>query len=460
MDLSRQTPPNSTATSAEDTLRPLLEEHERAGLRRVRSVLTTPQGVEVKIDGRRYLSFCSNNYLGLANDPRVVAAFQRGAGRYGVGSGAASVVAGHYRAHHALEEELAAFTGRERALIFSTGYMANLGIVSALAGRGDAVFEDRLNHASLLDAATLSRAHLKRYAHTDPAALWAALAAGNGAKRRLVVTDGVFSMDGDVAPLPALAAIGREYGAWLVVDDAHGLGVLGKNGGGSLEHFGLGSDAVPILMGTLGKALGVFGAFVAGDHAVVEYLMQKARPFIFTTALPPAVAEAARASLAIVREEPWRREHLMGLVVRFRAGAEGLGLTLGGAATTGREPDRSPSEREPAPRKGPISNETAVRSPRTPGLYQSLSKHASTPRKGPISNETAVRSTPIQPVLVGDSHRAVAISAALRKKGFFVQAIRPPTVPKGSARLRITFSATHEPMQVDRLLDALSDVFS
>ncbi|VFM96054.1 MAG: 8-amino-7-oxononanoate synthase [Candidatus Kentron sp. G] len=392
--------PDNFPTSPASTLRPLLEEHERAGLRRVRSVLTTPQGVEVEVDGRRYLSFCSNNYLGLANDPRVVAAFQRGADRYGVGSGAASVVAGHYRAHHALEEELAAFTGRERALLFSTGYMANLGIVSALAGRGDAVFEDRLNHASLLDAATLSRARLKRYAHTDPAALRVALAAGNDAKRHLVVTDGVFSMDGDVAPLPDLAAIGREYGAWLVVDDAHGLGVLGKNGGGSLEHFGLGSGAVPILMGTLGKALGVFGAFVAGDHAVVEYLMQKARPFIFTTALPPAVAEAVRASLAIVGEEPWRREHLMGLVARFRAGAEGLGLTLW------------PS------------------------------------------------TTPIQPVLVGDSHRAVAISAVLRKKGFFVQAIRPPTVPKGGARLRITFSATHEPAQVDRLLDALSDVFS
>nr|VFJ89892.1 MAG: 8-amino-7-oxononanoate synthase [Candidatus Kentron sp. H]VFJ90915.1 MAG: 8-amino-7-oxononanoate synthase [Candidatus Kentron sp. H]VFJ97925.1 MAG: 8-amino-7-oxononanoate synthase [Candidatus Kentron sp. H] len=395
-----QNHPDNPAASLKDVLLPLLQENERAGLRRVRPILATPQDVTVEIDGQRYLSFCSNNYLGLASDPRVIAAFRQAADRYGVGSGAASVVAGHYRAHHALEEELAAFTGRERALLFSTGYMANLGIVSTLAGRGDEIYQDRLNHASLLDAAALSRARLRRYAHADPKALAEALSRGKGGGRRLIATDGVFSMDGDIAPLPELAAIAKQHDAWPVVDDAHGLGVLGENGGGTLEHFGLDANDVPLLMGTLGKALGTFGAFVAGEETVIEYLMQKARPFIFTTALPPAVAEAARESLAIVREESWRREHLRALVARFRAGAKSLGLTLEESAT------------------------------------------------------------PIQPVLVGEAKQAVAISTALRERGLFVQAIRPPTVPKDTARLRITFSATHEAGQVDRLLDGLSEVFS
>nr|VFK77954.1 MAG: 8-amino-7-oxononanoate synthase [Candidatus Kentron sp. SD] len=383
-----------------DTLRPLLAEHERAGLMRVRPVFETPQGVAVRIDGREYLSFCSNDYLGLANDPRVVDALKRGADRYGVGSGAASVIAGHYRSHHALEEELADFTGRERALLFSNGYMANLGIVTALLGRQDAVFEDRLNHASLIDAAILSRARLRRYAHGDAAALERALVNRSTRGRKLIVTDGIFSMDGDSAPLPELAALGQEHGAWFMVDDAHGIGVLGENGGGSLERFGLGVDAVPILMGTLGKALGTFGAFVAGDHAVVEYLMQKARPFTFTTALPPAIAEATRTSLEIAREEGWRRERLKELIARFRVGANRLGLPLWASES------------------------------------------------------------PIQPVLIGCTRRATAIGAALRKRDLFIQAIRPPTVPKGSARLRITFSALHRAAQVDRLLEALGEVFS
>nr|VFJ86961.1 MAG: 8-amino-7-oxononanoate synthase [Candidatus Kentron sp. LFY] len=393
---------DNASTSLESFILPLLAEHEQAGLMRARPVFETPQGVTVRIDGREYLSFCSNDYLGLANDPRVIEAFQRGTDRYGVGSGAASVVAGHYRSHHALEEELADFTGRERALLFSTGYMANLGIVAALLGRNDEVFEDRLNHASLLDAAIASRARLVRYAHADPAALQTALANSRGNNRdgrKLIVTDGVFSMDGDTAPLPDLAAAGQAHDAWLMVDDAHGIGVLGANGGGSLAHFGLGVDQVPILMGTLGKALGTFGAFVAGSHEVVEYLMQKARPFIYTTASPPALAEATRASLGIVRQEAWRREHLRELVTRFRAGANRLGLSL----------------------------------------WES--------------------ETPIQPVSIGDTQRAMAISATLRERGFFIQAIRPPTVPQNSARLRITFSALHETEQVDRLLDALSDVF-
>nr|VFK52445.1 MAG: 8-amino-7-oxononanoate synthase [Candidatus Kentron sp. TUN]VFK52970.1 MAG: 8-amino-7-oxononanoate synthase [Candidatus Kentron sp. TUN] len=390
--------PTNASASLEKFILPLLAEHQRAGLMRVRPVFETPQSVTVRMDGRDYLSFCSNDYLGLANDSRVIEALRRGAHEYGVGSGAASVVAGHYRSHHALEEELADFTGRERALLFSTGYMANLGIVSALLGRNDEVFEDRLNHASLLDAAISSRARLVRYAHADSMALRTALANG-GKGRKLILTDGVFSMDGDLAPLPDLAAAGEEHDAWLVVDDAHGFGVLGANGRGSLEHFGLGVGEIPILMGTLGKALGTFGAFVAGNHAVVEYLMQKARSFIYTTASPPALAEATRASLKIAREEGWRREHLVDLVTRFRAGANSLGLSL----------------------------------------WKSES--------------------PIQPVMIGDTHRATAISAALRERGLFVQAIRPPTVPKNTARLRITFSALHETAQVDRLLDALADVF-
>nr|VFJ50562.1 MAG: 8-amino-7-oxononanoate synthase [Candidatus Kentron sp. DK]VFJ54570.1 MAG: 8-amino-7-oxononanoate synthase [Candidatus Kentron sp. DK] len=419
----------NNTNSLEETIRSFLEENERAGLRRVRSVLASPQGVRIEIDGRPYLSFSSNDYLGLASDPRMAEAFKRGADRYGVGSGAASVVSGHYLAHHALEEELADFTGRERALLFSTGYMANLGIISALVGRNDQVYEDRLNHASLLDAAVLSRARLRRYAHGDPVALEESLATGGNGKRKLIATDGVFSMDGDVAPLPALMAAGKRHDAWLMVDDAHGLGVLGEHGGGALAHFGLGSGEVPVLMGTLGKALGTFGAFAAGDKDVVEYLMQRARPFLFTTALPPAVAEAARTGLAIAREESWRRKHLQDLVARFRAGAERIGLVL--------------STRDPA-----IAHRNAASAD---SCVDSIWHAASTEVEA---------ATPIQPVLVGEAKRAIAISRALRESGLFVQAIRPPTVPKGTARLRITFSASHEKEQVDRLLDALSEVFS
>ena len=235
------------------------------------------------------LAFCSNDYLGLANHPRVIAAFKRGVDTFGVGSGAAHLVTGHSTAHSALEEELADFTGRPRALLFSTGYMANLGVISALAGRGDQVFQDRLNHASLLDGALLSRARLRRYAHSDPQALFRMLERlrPEGGRARLIATDGVFSMDGDLAPLPALAAVAREVGAGLLVDDAHGLGVLGEEGRGCLAHFDLGSDSVPILMGTLGKAFGTSGAFVGGSAELIETLIQRARSYVYTTAPPP-----------------------------------------------------------------------------------------------------------------------------------------------------------------------------
>lgn len=371
-----------------------LDDIAQLGLYRSRRVIESPQGVNLKINGRNIVNFCSNDYLGLANHPEVVNAFKAGVDHYGVGSGSAHLICGHSAAHHALEEELAAFTGRDRALLFSTGYMANIGVISALLGRGDAVFEDRLNHASLLDGGLLSGARFKRYAHADAADLSANLekAAGN----KLIVTDGVFSMDGDFAPLKELAVAAKNHDAWLMVDDAHGLGVIGENGGGIVQHYGLSQDDVPVLMGTLGKGLGTFGAFVAGSEMLVETLIQKARTYVYTTALPAAVAEATSASLKIVIAENWRRDKLKQLSEQFRLGAEQLGLQV------------MPS------------------------------------------------SSAIQPILIGDSQRAVNISNALLNAGFLVSAIRPPTVPQGSARLRVTFSALHEAQQVDQLLDALA----
>jgi len=379
-----------------------LRERKAAGLYRTRRVVDGVQDVELTVDGRRCLAFCSNDYLGLAGHPDLVAALQAGARAYGVGSGAAHLVTGHSRAHHALEEELAAFVGRPRALLFSTGYMANLGVAGALLGRGDRLFEDRFNHASLLDAAACSGARLVRYRHGDAGDLDRRLAAA-GAGERLVATDGVFSMDGDLAPVAALAGAARAHGAWLMVDDAHGLGVLGPGGGGTLEAAGLGVDQVPVLMGTLGKALGTFGAFVAGSDALVDTLIQQARPYIYTTAPPPAVAEATRASLRLVQGEPWRRAHLQALVARLRGGIGQLDLQRRGL-------------------------------------------------------ELMASSTPIQPLVVGDPGRALGISQALLERGILVPAIRPPTVPVGTARLRITLSARHTEAQVDRLLDALDAV--
>lgn len=375
-----------------------LAAREAAGLYRRRRTIEGPQGPMLLCDGRELLSFCSNDYLGLANHPEILAALKRGADKYGVGSGAAHLVNGHSRAHHQLEEELAAFTGRPRALLFSTGYMANLGVVNALAGPGDAVFEDRLNHASLLDAGLLSRARLARFAHADTQALEKKLG-DSKAGDKLVLTDGVFSMDGDIAPLPELASTAKRHDAWLMVDDAHGMGVLGQTGGGSLEHFDLGLDEVPILMGTLGKGFGTFGAFVAGSEELIEYLINTARPYIYTTATPPAMAEATRASLRLVQEEGWRREKLWGLIKQFRAGASQLGLDLMDS------------------------------------------------------------SSPIQPLLVGDTQKALRLSEALLDRGILISAIRPPTVPEGTARLRITLSAAHSDEQVDQLLTALEAVY-
>lgn len=373
-------------------LEPALAERRRQQRYRQRRTVDSPSGPTVTVDGRSCRNFCSNDYLGLANHPDVVAALRDGAEQYGAGSGASHLVCGHQRPHHELEEALADFTGRERALLFSTGYMANLGAVSALVGRGDTVLEDRLNHASLLDAGLLSGARFRRYAHADAGDLANKLADGRG--RQLVVTDGVFSMDGDAAPLAELADTCEQQGAGLMVDDAHGLGVLGETGGGLVETTGLG-ERVPVLVGTLGKAFGTGGAFVAGDEALIETLIQFARTYIYTTALPPAVAAATLRSLELARTDNWRREHLQTLIKRFRTGAAERGYPLMSSAT------------------------------------------------------------PIQPLQVGDDETALHISERLREQGFLVTAIRPPTVPEGTARLRMTLSAAHEEADVDALLEAL-----
>ncbi len=372
-----------------------LAQRQAEDLYRRRPLLETPQGPDVVIDGQPMLAFCSNDYLGLANHPEVIAALRAGAARWGVGGGASHLVNGHCGPHHELELALAEFTGRPRALLFSTGYMANLGTVTALVGKGDSVLEDRLNHASLLDAGLLSGARFTRYLHNDAASLASRLDKAEG--NTLVVTDGVFSMDGDLADLPALCAEARRRNAWMMVDDAHGFGPLGATGGGIVEHFGLGMEDVPVLVGTLGKAFGTAGAFVAGSEELIETLIQFARPYIYTTSQPPAVACATLKSLELLRTESWRRDHLNTLIARFRAGAQAIGLRL-------------------------------MDSP-----------------------------TPIQPILIGGSRQAMALSAELRAHGILVGAIRPPTVPAGTARLRVTLSALHSEAQVDRLLVALAD---
>jgi len=370
---------------------------ERNGLRRRVRTFDATRGVRVRIAGRELLNFCSNDYLGLAQDARIIKALQNAANESGVGSAAAHLVCGHRREHVRLEEALCEWTGREAALLFSSGWLANLGVMQALLDRECVCVQDKLNHASLLDAARLANAALKRYPHNDVdgAARQLANAGGNPA---LLATDGVFSMDGDVAPLSELAALCKHEGAMLMVDDAHGLGVLGPHGSGSANEAGLSQEDVPVLMATLGKALGCMGAFVAGSHALIEGLTQFARTFVYTTAMPPALVVAACEAVRIAREENWRREKLRALIAGFRAGATQLGLPLMDSATA------------------------------------------------------------IQPIILGDAERAVTASRSLEAAGFLVTAIRPPAVPHGKARLRVTLSAAHDATDVDRLLDAMNSI--
>ena len=346
------------------------------------------------MDGRDYVAFCTNDYLGLAAHPQLIEAVREGAARYGVGAGASHLVLGHTDAHHALEEQLAEFAGLPRALLFSSGYLANLGIVTAMVGRDDAVFADRLNHASLNDAVLLSRATLRRYPHLDLDALERLLAASR-ARRRLIVTDAVFSMDGDIAPVPGLVSLAERYDAWLLLDDAHGFGVLGPAGQGTLAHFNVRSPRV-VLMATLGKAAGVFGAFVAGGAEPIEWLIQRARTYIYTTATPPMLSVALLKSLELIQRESWRRGRLQENIVLLR--------------------DRLQSRRW----------------------------------------LLAPSMTAIQPLVIGGNDEAVAVSERLAGDGLLVPAIRPPTVPQGTARLRISLSAAHEAVEIERLAGALN----
>ncbi|MBU1691181.1 MAG: 8-amino-7-oxononanoate synthase [Gammaproteobacteria bacterium] len=375
-----------------------LNDLEVAGLRRHRRVLESPQGARIVVEGREYLSFCSNDYLGLASHPALIEAAQSAVARYGVGAGASHLVNGHSVLHHELEVALAAFTGLPSALLFSTGYMANLGIVTALAGRDDEVFADKLNHASLNDAVLLSRAKFTRYPHLDLVVLEKRLAASRS-KRKMVVTDAVFSMDGDIAPVPELLALCECHDALLVLDDAHGFGVLGRGGRGVLEHFGIASERT-VYMATLGKAAGVFGAFVAGSVELTDYLVQRARSYIYTTATPPLLSAALAASLKLIDEEEWRRERLRELIAALRQSLKLQRWRLMDSAT------------------------------------------------------------PIQPVIIGSNQETLTVSEVLRDHGIWVPAIRPPTVPKGEARLRISLSAAHTIEDVAHLAAALNELES
>ncbi|MBC8210759.1 MAG: 8-amino-7-oxononanoate synthase [Gammaproteobacteria bacterium] len=372
---------------------------KQQGLYRQRRTIQSAQGRHTIINGQPMLSFCSNDYLGLANHPLIKQAFVQATEHYGVGSGSAHLVNGHSQLHHDCEQMLAEFTGRDRALLFSTGYMANLAVTSALVGRNDAIFQDRLNHASLIDAAKLSDAKFLRYQHNDLEQLARLLDDSRVQKpqaRRLIMADAVFSMDGDTVPAQELAALARRSDSWLMLDDAHGFGVLGESGAGLCQQQQLSQQDVPVLMATLGKAVGVSGAFIAGSEALIETLIQSARSYIFTTATPPAIAAAVMQSIQLIQQESWRREKLLELIAYFKQ------------------------------------------------------------RIGALDCELMPSDTAIQPLVIGDNHRALAISQQLFAGGLHVTAIRPPTVPQGTARLRITLSAAHEKKDIDQLVDALA----
>lgn len=372
-----------------------LANRKNAGLWRSRHTRQSAQGASIIIANTRVANFASNDYLGLAAHPAIAQACQQSLATNGVGSGASHLICGHSSSHQALETALAEWTGRERALLFANGYMANLGVVCALLSGGDLLLQDRLNHASLLDAGLLSGARLRRYAHCDYADLQGKT---DPTKQTIIASDGVFSMDGDLAPLPQIVQVAKD-GAQVMVDDAHGFGVLGNTGGGIVEHYGLSQQQVPILMGTFGKSFGTYGAFVAGSADLIETLIQKSRTYIYTTALPPSLADATYASLQIVIKDSWRRAKLVELAGHFRRRASGMGLQLLASANGA-----------------------------------------------------------IQPIILHDNLTATAAAKDLLAKGFLTAAIRPPTVPKGQARLRITLSAAHDIRQLDQLLDALGEI--
>lgn len=377
-----------------------LAERKAAGRYRQNRLRVGEQGVHIQLGDKAILSFCSNDYLGLAAHPDIKKAFKQAVDKEGVGSGAAHLLTGHSYYHQALEEKLADFTGQQRVLLFSTGYMANLGVIDGLLSRGDAVIQDKWNHASLLDGGRLTDAEQLRYPHADMSLLHKRLHNASTANHRLIVSDGVFSMDGDIAPLPEIMALSEQHRAAVLIDDAHGFGVIGEGGRGTVSHYQIAADKAPIVVGTLGKAIGTGGAFVAADELVIETLIQQARSYVYTTAQPPAIAAATLASLELVETEQWRRDKLQQLIQQFRQGAEQFGLEL------------------------------------MPSM------------------------TPIQPVIIGDDKQALDIGAKLEKQGILVGVIRPPTVPKNTARLRITFSAAHTEQDVDKLLVALEQAYA
>lgn len=384
----------------QEAWRKSLEQRTASGLVRKHQVLESAQGVDIQVDGKRFLGFCSNDYLGLASHPDIGEAAIKSIEAYGFGSGASHLVIGHHLEHELLEQELAGFTGRDRAMVFSSGYMANMALVSSLAKKSDLVLQDKLNHASLLDGGLLSGARFQRFLHNDMTSLEGYLSKFSHdpkIDKTLVVTDGVFSMDGDTAKLSEMANISRHHDALLMVDDAHGLGVLGEQGQGTIAAQGLSQEDVPVLMGTFGKAFGTSGAFVAGSEQLIEFLTQVARPYIYTTAMPPSIAAATRKSLELIKGADSSRKHLQALITYFRAKVSALGYSL------------MPSE------------------------------------------------TPIQPVVIGSSFETMALAEFLKNKGILVGAIRPPTVPDKTARLRITLSAAHSFAQIDRLLEALAE---
>jgi 8-amino-7-oxononanoate synthase len=363
---------------------------------RSRRINQGPQQIEMQIDGKNIISFCSNDYLGLANHALIKQAMIDGVKHYGVGSGSAHLINGHSKAHHQLEEELAEFTGYPRALLFSTGYMANLGLCQALLNKNDSVFEDRLNHASLIDGGLFSGARFQRYRHNDISDLQQKLSkVSDKAGETLVLSDGVFSMDGDIAKLPELSSLCKKTDSWLMVDDAHGFGTLGKTGRGCLQHFDLSSENVPIYMATLGKAIGTAGAFIAGSEELIETLIQQARTYVYTTAMPAAIAEATRSSLKIIRSDNEQLHKLNSNIAYFKKCCQQNDLNI----------------------------------------------------------ETSL--TAIQPLLIGEDEKTIKISQQLFEQGLLVTAIRPPTVAKGTSRLRITLSAEHHKNHIEQLITTL-----